>query len=391
MMKVCFVYNSIFTQGGIQRCVTILSNYLVKKGYDVTVICCDNYTHLDRKIYNLNSEVKVIFIKNSFIKRVLRLYRKPLHYLNNKYGIFKNCLCILKKIYYPAYHDIKKIIDKENYDLIISNSSYFNALISLLNIKNKIKIGWQHSSYSSNFIDGDYLNQDKIVQNMFKELDDYVVLINNDKKLIKKNLGYEVSQIYNALETIPVETCKFSNKKFIAVGRLVKVKRFDLLIRNFNEFSKFNNDWSLDIYGEGTEREYLQNLIDEFNLNDRVKLCGFCSNIKEKYLESSVYCMTSIDEGFAMVVLEAISCGLPVICYNIPPMREMLEESCSFIIDEGNCEDFISKMKLLSSDEKMYNAFSKHAKERSKDFDIDIIGKQWRNLFEKVINEKGKN
>ena len=225
---------------------------------------------------------------------------------------------------------------------------------------------------------------------MFKELDNYVVLINDDKKLIKKNLGYEVSQIYNALETIPRENCKFSNKKFIAVGRLVKVKRFDLLIRNFNEFSKFNNDWSLDIYGEGTEREYLQNLIDEFNLNDRVKLCGFCSNIKEKYLESSVYCMTSIDEGFAMVVLEAMSCGVPVICYNIPPMREILKESCGFIIDEGNSEDFISKMKLLSSDEKTYNAFSKHAKERSKDFDIEIIGKQWTNLFEKTINEKGK-
>ena len=73
-MKICFVYNSIFTLGGIQRCITNLSNYLVKNGYDVTIICCDYNINIDRKMYNLDDKVNITFIKESLVKRLINLY-----------------------------------------------------------------------------------------------------------------------------------------------------------------------------------------------------------------------------------------------------------------------------------------------------------------------------
>lgn len=386
-MKICFVYSSIFTLGGIQRCITILSNYLIKKGYDVTIICCDNNTYIDRKMYNLDDNVKIEFCKKSLLIRIINLYRKPLIYLNNKFGVFNNNTFILNKIYYPYYKNIKKIIKSQNFDIIISSSSYFNALLSLINVGNRIKIGWQHSSYLSCFND-DYRNQNMIVKNMFNKLDNYVVLINDDKQKIKENLGYDVTRIYNALDFFPNSFGKLKYKKFIAAGRLVKVKRFDILIQNFYEFSKINNEWSLDIYGDGPEKESLQNLINDLNLSDRIKLCGYCSDIMNKYLESSIYCMTSASEGFAMVVAEAMSCGLPVICYDIPAMKELIDKDCGFIVNDKNYGDFVDKMLLLSSNEGLYKRFSKHAKEKSKDFDIEKIGSKWIELFNSLAKKE---
>lgn len=388
-MKICFIYNSIFTLGGIQRCITNLSNYLVNKGYEVTVICCDSNIKMDRTMYNLDDKVNVIFIKNSFIKRVINIYRKPFIYLNNRFGIFNNNLFVLKKLYYPYYHNVKKYIECEDYDVVISSASYFNSLLSFLNIDNKIKIGWQHSSYYFYFEKEGYKNKEAIIKEMFNNLDNYVVLIDDDKNKIKKNLGYNTTRIYNALEFFPKENGKFEYKKFIAAGRLATEKRFDLLIKNFNEFSKINKDWKLDLYGEGPERNTLQKLIDDLNLSDRVRLCGYCSDIMDKYLESSIYCMTSVGEGFGMTVVEAMSCGLPVICYDIPAMREIIDSDCGFIVENDN--EFIDKMLLLSSDKDLYMKLSKNAKKRSKNFDIQKIGLEWINLINTLKKNKEKN
>ena len=144
----------------------------------------------------------------------------------------------------------------------------------------------------------------------------------------------------------------------------------------------------MDIYGDGPEKESLQNLINDLNLSDRIKLCGYCSDIMNKYLESSIYCMTSASEGFAMVVAEAMSCGLPVICYDIPAMKELIDKDCGFIVNDKNYGDFVDKMLLLSSNEGLYKRFSKHAKEKSKDFDIEKIGSKWIELFNSLAKKE---
>ena len=98
--------------------------------------------------------------------------------------------------------------------------------------------------------------------------------------------------------------------------------------------------------------------------------------------------MTSISEGFAMVVAEAMSCGLPIICYDIPAMRELVGKNCGFIVGEGNNSEFVDKMLLLSSNEDLYIKFSKQVKERSKSFDIEKIGSEWIELFDSLVRKE---
>ena len=389
-MKICFVYSSIFNLVGIQRCITDLSNYLIDRDYDITILCSESTIKEDRSIYGLNNKVKVIFTdKKSTLSRLLSFYRKPLIYLNRKFGFFKNNIMLLKKIYYPYFHDIESIINENKYDIVISSATYFNALLPLLKINEEITlIGWQHSSHMNYFEEGVYKNQDAIIKNMFSKLDAYIVLTDDDRKKIKKDYGVNVKRIYNPINFKQTKVGSLNNKNFIAVGRLSKEKRFDLLIENFNKFHTKNKEWKLQIYGDGPERDSLEKLIIELNLENYVKINHFTNKITCKYLESSIYCMTSFGEGFGLVVIEAMESGIPVISYDIPSMKEILNDKCAILVKEGCNNDYINAMFELSNNEKLYKKMSKFSKEKAKEFYIENIGHEWEILFKDL---KGKN
>jgi len=385
-MKICFVYSSIFNLGGIQRCITDFSNYLTNKGYEVTVLCSESNIKVDRNIYGLNNKVKVIFSKKkNKLSRLLNFYRKPMIYLNKKFGFFKNSKSILKNIYYPYYHDIEKIINENNYDIVISSATYFNALLPLLKINKTIKlIGWQHSSHMYYFEDGQYKNQNAIIKNMFEKLDSYIVLTDDDKKLIKRDYGYNVKRIYNPINFKETKSGNLENKIFIAVGRLCKEKRFDLLINNFKKFNEINKEWKLHIFGDGPEKSNLEEQLHNLNLKKYVKIFPFTNKILSKYLQSSIYCMTSIGEGFGLVVVEAMESGIPVISYDIPSMKEILNDNCAILVKEGNNEEYVSAMLELANDKKLYQRYSKYSKKRAKDFYFENIGVEWESLFNEL-------
>lgn len=389
-MKICFVYNSIFNPGGIQRCITNLANYLKTKGHDITILCTDSSYPTDRKMYGLDDDIKVVFSKKiTILKKILCYYRKIFIYLNRKYGVFRNNLSVLKKIYYPHNWDIEKIINNNNFDYVISCATYFNALVSFLNLYDTKTIGWQHSSHKFYFENGFYKNQDAVIKNMFTKLDKYVVLTDFDKDMIKKDYDFVPTRIYNANNFELENVGSINNKKFIAIGRLDSVKRFDLLIKNFYEFHKVNKEWILEIVGSGKEKSCLEKLICELNLSDYVFLTTFTNKIYEKYLSSSIYCMTSLSEGLPMVVIEAMEAGLPVISYDIPCMVEIIKNNGGVIINEGDNSEYVNQMLKISSDEDLYKSLSIKVKKKVKEFKIDKIGKEWIYLLESL--KEGKN
>jgi len=131
----------------------------------------------------------------------------------------------------------------------------------------------------------------------------YVTAVSIDvSKSIKKD---EVKVIYNGVSPIEIEKKQTSNDIFTlsAIGRLDKIKGFDKLIK---EMSKVQNRCVLNIIGDGEEYNNLSNLIKKYKLEDRVKLAGFKENIPEILAQSDMVIMTSLSEGFSLVMLESI-------------------------------------------------------------------------------------
>lgn len=129
------------------------------------------------------------------------------------------------------------------------------------------------------------------------------------------------------------ENFKFS---IIAVGRLDKIKGFDLLIRAVSEL-KF--DFELKIYGHGGERQNLQNLIDSLNLQDHVRLCGFCDDVAAALAASHLHVISSRKEGFPVILIEGIFYSPVLISTRVGGIPEILDEE--FLYNVENLSDKI--------------------------------------------------
>lgn len=388
-MKICFLYESIFTLGGVQRCITILSNYLVNKGYDVTVICTNTRVPINRETYGLDEKVKVIFTKKQSIFRKginkgLKLIRK----FNYKTGILRNNTKILDFIYYYYFGKyVQEIVNKEKFDILIGCGDIHSKLTSLINRSGMKKIGWQHHTYDTYFNTKNLLfwKENASVREMFEKLDEYIVLTLEDKRKLKefKNLNSQV--IYNPIGFKQETKSNLENKKFLALGRLNKVKGFDRLINNFNKFHEKNKEWTLEIYGDGPERQNLENQIKSLGLEKYVKIFHRMQNVEEIYRQASIYCMSSYAEGWGLVILEAMESGIPVITYNMPCIDEIFEKGDEgIIIEDNNEEKYVNAMLELAESKYKREEFADRAIKRGEDFSIEKIGKQWEKLFEKL-------
>lgn len=381
-MKICFIYYSIFSLGGIQRCVTDLSNYLVNNGHEIYVVCTNPNINIDRGMYELDEKVKIILLKNpNIIKRVIK---KGIFKINNFLGIFNNEK-ILTWIYSIYNDQISQIIEREKIDIVIGCSSFHNVAVSLLRNKEIKKIGWQHNCYNRffNTKNKDFYKKSNIINKMFENLDKYVVLTNDDKeKLRKYKYDDKIIRIYNPVNIKQEQKNNLENKKFLAVGRLEKSKGFDILIYNFKEFNKYNKEWKLDIVGEGKERKKLENLIKILELKDYVRILHRTNDMKKLYKQASIYCMTSFVEGLPLVILEAMESGLPIIVYELSFVNEVFtNKNQGIVVENRDNKKYVKAMLELAESKKIREKIAINAKERVKDFDIEIVGKQWTNLF----------
>lgn len=398
MKKICFFMATPFTLGGEQRVISNISSMLSNEGYDVTILCTDMRIPRDNSIYNLDEKVKIDYLDgyNNKIVIKIREKREKLKLENALTGKYKNNLFVLKQINCDTLTKflLKRKIEKEKYDVVIGVGIY-NLMLSRVSKSISAKtIGSQHSSSIRYFeFKGEwYYNQEKYVKYMFNNLDEYVVLTNKDKEYIKEKFNKDVKVINNPKSIISNEVTNLKNKTFLAVGRFVTVKNFLSLIDMFNEFHKYNKDWKLNIVGAGGLKEEYIKKIKEYKLEKYIKIMDSTSEIEKYYLNSSIYLMSSIQEGWGMVIGEAIEFGLPVISFDITSAPEMIKDGYNgFIIENYNEQKYVEKMLYLANNSEKLKEFSKNSKIFSDSKSNDLITKKWINIFEEKYNAIEEN
>ena len=389
MRKICFLTDSIFSIGGVQRVTAVIAKELAKDNA-VTIVTFDKPDLYAPKLYDLeSSNITYRFFSYPTIKN----WEKKIYKLCS--GIYLKChfqSALASNLYAwssfptPLRNALAKELIEGQYDVIIGVHAPLAARLATLRPYLPITklIGWIHNSFEALFSDTSlYIGADRkrhyVYQ--FQKLDDVIVLCNHDAETYQNyDSRFRPSVIYNPLTLIPGKVSGGSSHRFLAVGRFSHLhKGFDLLIEAFHIFAQQNSDWMLDIVGEGVEEELYKSLIQKYHLGNRVFIHPFTNNIQDYYSKAQVYVLSSRWEGFGLVLVEAMAHGLPIVSSDLPTSKEILGDF-GLYFKNGNITELaqrLEKATQLDWEEK-----SKEAIRIANRFEIKQIVEKWK----KIIN-----
>lgn len=360
-MKLCFIVADITFKGGIERVTVNLANELVKEN-DITIV---SYFKTNKKInYDLNEKIKIKYISDE------KYDGKP--------GSLKRLLKFLKSLYI-----VTEYLKKEDNDIIIAQGMPVALMLFFLNFMNKKIIVCEHVHcfYYRKFV--------RFIRNiLYKFYFKIIVLTDKDKEYFQKSLK-NVECIPNFIPDISDKSSQLNNKVLISVGRLEEQKGYDILINICGKFLYKYPDWKLKIFGEGNLKKELQDQIEKFNLESQILLMGTTDKIEEEYLKSDIYIMSSRYEGMPMVLLEAMSYGLPVVSFDCPcgPKDIIKDGKDGFLVSFGEVGEMQEKVEMLIKDENLRRKMGKNGKKKIEQFSKEKVLKKWENLFNYIYNK----
>lgn len=390
MNKICFIVDSIFTIGGVQRVTAVIAKELAKEN-DVTIVTFDNEEQKDTTLYNLHeASIKYRFFSypqvSSIKKKICRIISGI--YLKSQPNA-EWCSDIYAHSSFPSElrDSLASELQKGNYDVIIGVHAPLAARLATLRkqLPNTKLIGWLHNSYEalfgedSHYYIGKKRRRHYIYQ--FKKLDVVVVLCKDDSNRFQKyDKHFIPTVIYNPLTLKPGNKSQGKSKRFLTIGRFTpQHKGIDLLIEAFYLFSQKNHDWQLDIVGEGEQEEVFKRLISKYDLEDRINIHPFTNQIQDFYSNAQVYVLSSRWEGMPLVLVEAMSHGLPIVTSDLPVSKEILG-GFGLFFKNGDIGDLAIKLEEATHID--WEAKSKEALKTAQRFDVEHIVEQWKQLIE---------
>lgn len=217
-----------------------------------------------------------------------------------------------------------------------------------------------------------------------RKYDAIVSLTQTDRSQYWKN-DEKVRVIPNPVIAKPIVTSSCENKVVMAVGRLVAQKNFCSLLRAWKRVEGRHPDWSLQIWGEGVQKPLLQQEIASLGLH-RAELKGFSSQIIDRYPEASILAVTSRYEGFALMILEAMATGLPVVSYDCPcsPSDIIREGEDGFLVRPGDEMVLAERLIWLIEHPESRKSMGKKAVAKAHLYSMDVVTEQWMTLFREL-------
>lgn len=381
-MHILYIYAEISIKGGTDKILAEKANYLVNHGYDVTIV---TESQMGKPLsFKLEDKVCHIDIGLDFGKQ----------YTQGSFRRFLTYSSLMRK--YKSR--LKKVVNQQRPDIIISAMGRSLFLLSKMDYDG-VKIGEAHTTKthlrSLHLMEqrgGIYKVIAKYIRwkmcRYASKLDALVLLTPNDAEDWKSIVKTFV--IPNPISFFPKESAELVNKQVIMVGRYNDAKGYDYLIPAWEIVHQRHPDWTLNVYGSGELRGQVIEWIHEKQLGSSIVMHEPVDNIMEKYMDSSICVLSSRYEGFSLVILEAMACGVPVVSFDCPygPRNIIQNEEDGLLIDYLNYPALADGICKLIENEGLRVQFGTNARSNVLRFSQDSIMEQWEKLFRKLVNDR---
>ena len=380
MNKYLFFTNSLLG-GGSEKVISLLSNFVINENSAIIV-------KIDPKPskFRISPKIKIYSLSNN-----------------------PNYKPIYRFIFFPIYiYRFYKILKKHNPNFSISFlpiPNFINVYTNKFIIRNRTKIIVNERCFPSNAYSTNKLKLYvyKLFIRIFYNKADFVfanskeIILDLKKNFYLKKAGHVfINPIGFKLNNKPKRLIINKKIKILMIGRLTKVKGYDIALKAFKSLLKSNSNYELHIFGEGYLYSNILKFIDELKIKEFVFLHGFKSNIQTIFKNYDIFLLTSRSEGFPNVLIESMAKGIPVIstnCQSGPLEILNLNNSINYLNDFKPVKyGVLTKLDsiigvtnslIYLSNKKNYNKYSKLSLKRAKFYEDSFVF----NDFLRVIND----
>jgi glycosyltransferase involved in cell wall biosynthesis len=399
--KIAFCTPALYSTGGVERVVSFKASFFAEQlGYDVTIIVTegrgrDCYFPLSDRVKVINFELgfeelwRVSFLKKVFLYLIKqRQYKRLL-----KTELMRIRPDITISMLRREINFLTDIQDgsKKIGELHVNRANYRNFEANESNILKRLFAKfWMRSLVGK-----------------LRRLDQLVVLTDKSKaswpELSNVTVIPDPITILREKETVNSVKFAVAGKRGVGVNRVVTIGRYayqkgyDLLLQAWAEISRIRDlengeEWTLDIFGQGDQADYRQ-LMTELGIDtDRCHLNGPVEDVVKVYQDSSIFVLSSRFEGFGLVLVEAMACGLPVVSFDCPagPDEIITDGVDGLLVPSGDVHALAEKLMSLMSDKGQRKRLGQQARQTAQRYDMEALANQWAALFDRVCGIEGE-
>ena len=367
-MKLIYCHADVYNPGGMERVLLNKLRGWVERGYETMLVTTDQ--HGRPPFYEFPPEVRMVDLginykddndKNPIAKTLGYLRRRRKH-----------------------REALTELLMRERPDIVVSlfpsESSFIpdiqDGSLKMLELHFNKQFRLQYNRKGLlGLADRIRTKQD---EKLVRKFDNFIVLTRQDAEMWG-NLP-NLSVMPNAVVTMPHAEHQPGNHRVIAVGRLDYQKGFDRLLDAWAlipaELRKF---WHLDIFGQGEWEEKLKQQIVTLGISESAAVNKPTDKIFDEYAASDFLVMTSHYEGFPMVMIEAMACGVPTVCFDfLCGPRDIIANGINgIVVPEGDLQALATAMQQLMERPEQLQHLSDQAKRISEEYSQEVIMKRW--------------
>lgn len=373
-MKIVYNIAGTYRSGGMERVLSNKANWLSRNGYEVVIVTTDQQNR--RPFFPLEKSIRCIDLGINYEE-------------NNGYSFLN------KIIHYPAKREqhkakLKAVLFRERPDIVIS--MFCNDADFLYKIKDDSKkVIEAHFCHDKMLMYGRKglwraadiyrtWKNDRIVNKY-----DKLVILTEEDATDWPDLP-NLAVIPNARTYEMTSKSSLDAKRVVAIGRYTHQKGLERLIMAWSMIAPSIPGWRLDLIGEGDEEKDLQKLIDAVG-SGSIWLYGTTNDIPTELMNSSLLVLPSRYEGFGMVLVEAMSYGVPPIAFSCKcgPSDIIKDGEDGILVKEGDIVELSKAILMLINNAEMRKQMGSRAFESSKKYSEDVIMSKWKALFEELL------